>query len=129
MSLTDRIAAAQRPAVGHGARTRRLQPASHRSSPRRPAAPAARSRASPRPPPLRQPPSLATRGSALAEADGQGGTAGRDPFGDVKRIVHARLVETLGPKLYDAHMTQSELEQQVHFALQTALAETDQPMS
>ena len=43
--------------------------------------------------------------------------------------MHARLVETLGPKLYDAHMTQSELEQQVHFALQTALAETDQPMS
>ena len=46
-----------------------------------------------------------------------------DPFDDLKRIVHARLVETLGPKLYDVHMTQSELEQQVRLALQTAIAD------
>jgi pilus assembly protein CpaF len=52
-----------------------------------------------------------------------------DPFGDLKRIVHTRLVETLGPKLYDAHMTASELEQQVRLALQNALALTDIPMS
>ena len=43
--------------------------------------------------------------------------------------MHARLVESLGPKLYDAHMTQSELEQQVRLALQTTLADTDIPMT
>ncbi len=52
-----------------------------------------------------------------------------DPFQDLKRMVHQRLVEALGPKLYDAHMTQSELEQQVRLALQTAIADTDIPMS
>ncbi len=52
-----------------------------------------------------------------------------DPFKDLKRIVHQRLVEALGPKMYDAHMTQSELEQQVRLALQTAIADTDIPMS
>ncbi len=52
-----------------------------------------------------------------------------DPFQDLKRIVHQRLVEALGPKLYDAHMTQSELEQQVRLALQVAIADTDIPMS
>jgi len=50
-----------------------------------------------------------------------------DPFQDLKRTVHQRLVEALGPKLYDAHMTQSELEQQVRLALQTAIADTDTP--
>jgi pilus assembly protein CpaF len=52
-----------------------------------------------------------------------------DPFQDLKRVVHQRLVETLGPKLYDAHMTQSELEQQVRLALQTSIADADIPMS
>lgn len=56
-------------------------------------------------------------------------TAKADPFQDLKRTVHQRLVEALGPKLYDAHMTQSELEQQVRLALQTAIAESDTPMS
>ena len=55
--------------------------------------------------------------------------AGSDPFTALKRIVHTRLVEAIGPKLYDAHLTQSELEQQVRLALQTALADTDMPMS
>ncbi|WP_246210109.1 CpaF family protein [Nocardioides piscis] len=56
-------------------------------------------------------------------------STGRDAFAEVKRVVHAQLVEALGPKLYDAHITQSELEQQVHVALQNALADADQPMS
>ena len=54
---------------------------------------------------------------------------GRDPFADLKRIVHAELVRNLGPKLYDADTTQSELEQQVRAALQVAVAATDRPMS
>ena len=45
-----------------------------------------------------------------------------DPFAELKRVVHAQLVGTLGPKLYDVNMTQSELEQQVRAALQTAVA-------
>ena len=55
--------------------------------------------------------------------------SGSDPFSELKRIVHARLVGTLGPTLYDAHLTQSELEQQVRMALQTSLNEVDMPMS
>ncbi len=52
-----------------------------------------------------------------------------DPFGDVKRTVHASLVETLGPKLYDARMTQGELEQQVRSALQSVIALENRPLT
>ena len=55
--------------------------------------------------------------------------APKDPFADVKRTVHARLVETLGPQLYDVNMTQSELEQQVRTCLQDVMSQTDRPMS
>jgi pilus assembly protein CpaF len=53
----------------------------------------------------------------------------RDPFEDVKRVVHVQLVASLGPKLYDVHMTQSELESSVRLALQGAVAATDVVMS
>jgi pilus assembly protein CpaF len=53
----------------------------------------------------------------------------RDPFAELKRVVHAQLVSTLGPKLYDPNMTQSDLELKVRDALQTAIAANDQPMS
>ena len=56
-------------------------------------------------------------------------TSTRDPFEDVKRAVHAQLVASLGPKLYDVHMTQSELESNVRIALQSAIAATDVVMS
>ncbi|KRF36287.1 CpaF family protein [Nocardioides sp. Soil805] len=116
MSLTDRLAAAQRS---------RSQHSTTDAPTATPGAPVASEPKQAAGAPAPAGGSLAARTSAEVGKR----TAGRDPFGDVKRIVHARLVETLGPKLYDAHMTQSELEQQVHFALQTALAETDQPMS
>ena len=68
--------------------------------------------------------------SSVAHADAKKRVSPKaDPFQDLKRTVHQRLVEALGPKLYDAHMTQSELEQQVRLALQTAIADTDTPMS
>ena len=41
-----------------------------------------------------------------------------DPFAELKRKVHAALLESLGPKLYDSRMTQSELEQKVRHSLQ-----------
>ncbi|MQA63149.1 MAG: CpaF family protein [Actinophytocola sp.] len=52
-----------------------------------------------------------------------------DPFGDVKRSVHAGLLDTLGPKLYDAHLDQRELEQRVMDTLQSVLQRDETPMT
>ncbi len=52
-----------------------------------------------------------------------------DPFADVKRTVHQQLLETLGPKLYDAQMTQSDLEHRVRQTLQEVLALEETPLS
>ncbi|HXH77985.1 CpaF family protein [Nocardioides sp.] len=144
MSLSDRIAAAQRSRTSSDAPATAREPAPAAAGvatapPPAPAAPAgappgarvAAARAAT--PQATAPPSGTSNGSgttALAKLTAtKAAPAGRDPFAEVKRIVHAKLVEALGPKLYDAHMTQSELEQQVHVALQIALADADQPMS
>lgn len=52
-----------------------------------------------------------------------------DPFAAVKRSVHDALLETLGPRLYDAHLDQRELEQRVTDALQTVLQRDETPMT
>jgi pilus assembly protein CpaF len=52
-----------------------------------------------------------------------------DPFAGVKRSVHQGLLESLGPKLYDAHLDQGLLEQQVTRTLQTVLQRDDTPMT
>lgn len=52
-----------------------------------------------------------------------------DPFADVKRSVHAGLLESLGPKLYDAHLDQRELEQRVMQTLQMVLQRDETPMT
>ena len=52
-----------------------------------------------------------------------------DPFGPLKRSVHEALLETLGPKLYDAHLDQRELEQQVTQTLQAVLQRDETPMT
>ncbi len=52
-----------------------------------------------------------------------------DAFAEVKRVVHSQLVETVGPRLYDANMTQSDLEQLVRATLQDVMSGTDRPMS
>lgn len=52
-----------------------------------------------------------------------------DPFAEVKRSVHAGLVDTLGPKLYDAHLDQRELEQRVMQTLQSVLQRDETPMT
>lgn len=52
-----------------------------------------------------------------------------DPFADLKRAVHANLLETLGPKLYDSRMTQSELETKVRQTLQEVLAREETPLT
>ena len=52
-----------------------------------------------------------------------------DPFADLKRQVHQALLETLGPKLYDARMTASELESRVRQTLQEVLAHEETPLT
>lgn len=48
-----------------------------------------------------------------------------DAFRELKAQVHNRLLQQLGPKLYDADLTQSELERMVRGALQDAMQEED----
>jgi pilus assembly protein CpaF len=46
----------------------------------------------------------------------------KDEFADVKAQVHNKLLQQLGPQLYDADLTQSELEGMVRATLQEVLA-------
>ncbi len=52
-----------------------------------------------------------------------------DPYAEVKQSVHNALLESLGPKLYDSRMQQSELEQRVRQTLQVVLDGNNAPMS
>lgn len=70
-------------------------------------------------------PARATRPAQHARSAGRS----RDPFVAVKRTVHAALVENLGRRLYDAKMTQAELEQQVRLTLQKVLEDEESPLS
>src|SRR5262245_15486804 len=54
---------------------------------------------------------------------------GRDPFADVKKAVHEALLETLGPQLYDARMTQSELETRMRATLTDVIAAEERPLT
>jgi pilus assembly protein CpaF len=57
------------------------------------------------------------------------GTRHADPFGAVKRSVHEALLEAMGPTLYDAHLDQRELEQQVMQTLQAVLQRDETPLT
>ncbi|MDP9433586.1 MAG: CpaF family protein [Actinomycetota bacterium] len=52
-----------------------------------------------------------------------------DPFADLKRTLNAALVESLGPTLYDARMTPSELEHKVRQTLQVVLEREERPLT
>src|SRR3954463_865285 len=52
-----------------------------------------------------------------------------DPFAELKRQVHQSLLDTLGPKLYDARLTQSEMEQKVRQTLQEVLSTGEMPLT
>ena len=52
-----------------------------------------------------------------------------DPFGDLKRTVHQTLLDNLGPKLYDARLTASELEQRVRQTLHEVLSAGEMPLT
>ncbi len=78
---------------------------------------------------------IAQRLAPVAAPGEPSGGAGRhharyaDPFAAVKRSVHVRLLETLGPRLYDAHVDQRELEQRVTETLQNVLRQEETPMT
>ena len=52
-----------------------------------------------------------------------------DPFTVVKHSVHTTLLDALGPKLYDAHIDQRDLEQRVTQTLQTVLQSDETPLT
>jgi pilus assembly protein CpaF len=52
-----------------------------------------------------------------------------DPFGVVKRSVHDALLDELGPTLYDPHLAQLDLEQQVTQTLQAVLQRDETPLT
>jgi pilus assembly protein CpaF len=52
-----------------------------------------------------------------------------DPFAVVKRSVHEALLEDLGPRLYDAHLEQRDLEEQVIETLRTVLQRDETPLT
>jgi pilus assembly protein CpaF len=52
-----------------------------------------------------------------------------DPFAELKRAVHQTLLDSLGPKLYDARQTQTDIEQKVRQTLQEVLAQNDTPLT
>jgi pilus assembly protein CpaF len=52
-----------------------------------------------------------------------------DPLGALKRSVHEALLAMLGPRLYDTHLDERELEEQVTQALQVVLQRDETPMT
>src|SRR3954452_15771682 len=52
-----------------------------------------------------------------------------DPFADLKRQVHQALLDTLAPNLYDARLTQTDMEQKVRQTLQEVLAAGEMPLT
>ncbi len=52
-----------------------------------------------------------------------------DPFAGVKEGVHQALVESLGPRLYDPHLSEAELAAQVRATLQQVIDAEQTPLS
>ena len=66
--------------------------------------------------------------------EGEGGAPasfarGNPGLGDIRNRIHALLIDELGPLLYDKRMSEDDLRQQVHSALQNALAQERTPLS
>ncbi|KGN32346.1 CpaF pilus assembly protein, ATPase CpaF [Knoellia sinensis KCTC 19936] len=54
---------------------------------------------------------------------------GEDPFAGVKGRVHQTLLESLGAKLYDPHLTEGEIASNVRLALSEVIATEQKPLS
>jgi pilus assembly protein CpaF len=52
-----------------------------------------------------------------------------DPFSEVKGRVHQALIDSLGPRLYDPHLPEAELAQQVRTTLQETIDAEQTPLS
>ncbi|WP_374967939.1 CpaF family protein [Terrabacter sp. BE26] len=52
-----------------------------------------------------------------------------DPFAEVKERVHQTLVDSLGPRLYDPHLSEHELASQVRTTLQEVIDSEQTPLS
>jgi pilus assembly protein CpaF len=52
-----------------------------------------------------------------------------DPYVKVKSRVHQALIESLGPRLYDPHLEESELAAKVRQTLQTVMSSEETPLS
>jgi pilus assembly protein CpaF len=63
------------------------------------------------------------------QARGSARRRGTDPFAEVKERVHQALVESLGPRLYDPHLLESELAAQVRSTLQEVIDSEQTPLS
>jgi pilus assembly protein CpaF len=66
------------------------------------------------------------------QSRGHNGAARRrngDPFANVKDRVHQSLVENLGPRLYDPHLSEHELASQVRQTLQEVIDSEQTPLS
>ena len=61
--------------------------------------------------------------------DGIEGPHGGDSAANLKQTVHKALLANLGPKLYDADLSPSEVEQMVRIALQEEVSLTETPLS
>jgi pilus assembly protein CpaF len=72
--------------------------------------------------PVATSPLVAPRRAGDAPSPGARRRAPVDPFLDIKRKVHDSLLERLGPSLYDAKMTETELESRVRETLGTVIS-------
>ena len=52
-----------------------------------------------------------------------------DPHAELKRAVHAALLESLGPQLYDSSMTEADLAQRVRATLQGVMSAEETPLT
>ena len=66
----------------------------------------------------------------LDEAAPQRSTRKRsvDPYADIKKSVHAALVESLGPQLYQTQLTEADLSQRVRVVLHDVLTRDQTPL-
>ncbi|WP_420805197.1 CpaF family protein [Intrasporangium chromatireducens] len=69
---------------------------------------------------MREPQALSSQGTAKRPVD---------PFAAVKERVHQELMDSLGPRLYDPHLPESELAAQVRATLQQVIDAEQTPLS
>jgi pilus assembly protein CpaF len=72
----------------------------------------------------------APEGTSDAVSTGRSRRAGTvDPLAELKASVHASLLESLGPQLYDSRLTEDELAGKVRTTLQEVLAHEETPLT